>query len=256
MIDHETTTSTRSSAKRWGSAAALLAAGLAGGIVIAGTVSANAATGSPSPSASSTSGTAPSTPSGQAGQAGPSGGQAQKPAETALTGDTAAKVTAAALAKYPGATVDRVETDSEGVYEAHITTTDGKHVIVAVDKSFTVTGTQEMQGRGGKGGPGNGETPLTGTTADKVKAAALAKYPGATVDRVETDSEGVYEAHITTTDGKHVIVAVGKDFTVTGTQEMPAGGPRGGHGPNGQQGQPGGQSGTQADPAPSQSSTA
>ncbi|MFN8158427.1 MAG: hypothetical protein U0R68_13505 [Candidatus Nanopelagicales bacterium] len=240
MIDHETTTSTRSSAKRWGSAAALLAAGLAGGIVIAGTVTANAATGSPSPSASSSTG-APSgiqPPNGSSnGSSSTTGGQGQsRPAETELTGDTAAKVKAAALAKYPGATVDRVETDSEGVYEAHITTTDGKHIIVAVDTSFTVTGTQEMQGRGGQGGqggqggPGNGETPLTGTTAEKVKAAALAKYPGATVERVETDSEGVYEAHITTTDGKHVIVAVGKDFTVTGTQEMPAGGPGGGHG--------------------------
>jgi len=123
-----------------------------------------------------------------------------------------------------------------------------------------------LQGRGGKGGPGNGETPLTGTTADKVNAAALAKYPGATVDRLETDSEGVYEAHLTTTDGTHIIVAVGTDFTVTGTQEMPAGGPGGGHGPNGTDPDPsdddgpgtsnpgGSQQGTV--PAPSQSGTA
>ncbi|HET7902497.1 MAG TPA: PepSY domain-containing protein [Candidatus Nanopelagicales bacterium] len=236
MIDHETTTSTRSSAKRWGSAAALLAAGLAGGIVIAGTVSANAATSSPSPSASSGS-TSGSAPTGS--------GQGQKPAETALTGDTAAKVRAAALAKYPGATVDRVETDSDGVYEAHLTTTDGTHVTVEVDASFTVTGTEQGHGgRGGDGGPGKGETALSGTTADKVKAAALATYPGATVERLETDSDGVYEAHLTTTDGTHVIVAVGKDFTVTGTQDMPAGGGHGG---------PGDQTGQ---PAPSRSSTA
>ena len=63
-----------------------------------------------------------------------------------------------------------------------------------------------------------GETPLTGTTADKVKAAALAKYPGATMVRLETDSDGVYEAHVTTKAGDNVIVQVGKDFTVTGTQ--------------------------------------
>jgi uncharacterized membrane protein YkoI len=62
-----------------------------------------------------------------------------------------------------------------------------------------------------------GETPLTGTTADKVKAAALAKYPGATIDRLETDSDGVYEAHITTKAGQHVTVAVDKAFKVTGT---------------------------------------
>jgi len=63
-----------------------------------------------------------------------------------------------------------------------------------------------------------GETLLTGTTADKVKAAALAKYPGATIVRVETDSDGVYEAHITTKAGDEVTVEVDKSFTVTGTE--------------------------------------
>ena len=59
---------------------------------------------------------------------------------------------------------------------------------------------------------------LTGDTATKVTDAALAKYPGATIQRVETDSDGVYEAHIVTADGEQVIVQVGADFTVTGTQ--------------------------------------
>jgi hypothetical protein len=63
-----------------------------------------------------------------------------------------------------------------------------------------------------------GETPLTGTTAAKVKAAALAKYPGATIERLETDSDGVYEAHVTTKAGKEIIVQVGKTFAVTDTQ--------------------------------------
>ncbi|MCW2712351.1 MAG: hypothetical protein JWR64_1209, partial [Marmoricola sp.] len=62
------------------------------------------------------------------------------------------------------------------------------------------------------GGGHAGETALTGTTAAKVKAAALAKYPGATIDRLETDSDGVYEAHVTTKDGGELIVQVGKDF--------------------------------------------
>ena len=66
---------------------------------------------------------------------------------------------------------------------------------------------------------------LSGTTASKVRAAALAKYPNATIQRVETDSDGVYEAHIVTTTGQQVIVQVGKDFGVTGTQ---TGGPGGG----------------------------
>ena len=74
---------------------------------------------------------------------------------------------------------------------------------------------------------------LTGTTAGKVRAAALAKYPGATIQRVETDSEGVYEAHIVTTDGQPVIVQVGKDFAVTGTQTGGPGGPGGPGAPGG-----------------------
>lgn len=76
-----------------------------------------------------------------------------------------------------------------------------------------------------------GETPLTGATAAKVKAAALAKYPGATIDRLETDSDGVYEAHIVSTAGSDVIVQVGKDFSVTGTQQG-GGGDHDGDGPD------------------------
>ena len=68
---------------------------------------------------------------------------------------------------------------------------------------------------------------LSGTTADKVTAAAMEEYPGATIQRVETDSDGVYEAHLVTTDGDQVIVQVGEDFAVTGTQ---TGGGSGGHG--------------------------
>jgi hypothetical protein len=75
---------------------------------------------------------------------------------------------------------------------------------------------------------------LSGTTASKVRAAALAKYPKATIQRVETDSDGVYEAHIVTADGQQVIVAVGKDFTVTGTDSGggPGGGPHDGSAPS------------------------
>ena len=75
--------------------------------------------------------------------------------EKLLTGTTAEKVRAAALAKYPGATIQRVETDSDGVYEAHIVTKAGDQVIVQVDKSFAVTGTQTGGGPGGPGGHGD-----------------------------------------------------------------------------------------------------
>ncbi|MES1193135.1 MAG: hypothetical protein ABUM26_02345 [Solirubrobacterales bacterium] len=80
--------------------------------------------------------------------------------------------------------------------------------------------------------PGNpNEQALTGDTAEKVKAAALAKLPGATVLRVETDEGGVYEAHVRKTDGTEAEVHVDKDFAVTSVDTRPAGGPGGrGHG--------------------------
>ena len=66
---------------------------------------------------------------------------------------------------------------------------------------------------------GPGETVLTGATASKVRAAALAATPGATVIRVETDSAGAaYEAHLRKADGSEVTVKLDKGFHVTGTQ--------------------------------------
>jgi hypothetical protein len=76
-----------------------------------------------------------------AGQTDPS--QLQHGDEEALSGDTADKVRKAALAEYPGATVLRLETDSDGVYEAHLVKADGTPVTVEVDKSFQVTGEDE-----------------------------------------------------------------------------------------------------------------
>jgi hypothetical protein len=74
------------------------------------------------------------------------------------------------------------------------------------------------------------ETALTGTVADQVKAAALAKLPGATVLRVETDAGGVYEAHVRQADGTEAEVHVDQDYDVTSVDTRPAGGGRGGHG--------------------------
>ena len=63
--------------------------------------------------------------------------------EALLTGDTAAKVKAAALAAVPGGTVQRVENDAEGSpYEAHVTKADGTNVTVKVDSNFNVTSTE------------------------------------------------------------------------------------------------------------------
>lgn len=68
--------------------------------------------------------------------------------EELLTGDTAQKVTAAALAAVPGGTIERVETDAEGAaYEAHMTKADGSRVTVKFDTSFNVTGIESGPNR-------------------------------------------------------------------------------------------------------------
>ena len=120
----------------WGAKAALAAGGLLVGGVLVGTLTANAA---------DTTSTADQTgaydaPAGRRASGHIDESQSQRPDEELLSGDTASKVQAAALAKYPGATVLRVETDSDGVYEAHLETTDGQRVTVEVDKAFKVTG--------------------------------------------------------------------------------------------------------------------
>lgn len=126
-------------------AAVAISLGLIGGGLIGGYAVANAATSaSPSPSSSSGSTSNGSNP-GQppaGGNFDPSKGghTANGITETLLTGDTAAKVTAAAQAAVPGATIQRVETDAEGSpYEAHMQTSDGSIVTVKVDSNFKVT---------------------------------------------------------------------------------------------------------------------
>jgi hypothetical protein len=70
------------------------------------------------------------------------------------------------------------------------------------------------------GGQRSDETVLTGSTASKVEQLALAKVPGGTVVRVETDADGnaAYEAHMTKADGTPVTVYVDKSFTVVSVE--------------------------------------
>jgi hypothetical protein len=148
-----------------GAAAALVAGGLLAGGVLASTLAATAADNSPSatPSASSTA-AAPddAVPRDES--------KSQRPDEKLLTGTTADKVRKAALAKYPGATIQRIETDSDGVYEAHLVTAAGQPVTVEVGKDFTVTGEEAHGGHGGPGRPGDADdddaddTATTGTS--------------------------------------------------------------------------------------------
>jgi uncharacterized membrane protein YkoI len=88
----------------------------------------------------------------------------------------------------------------------------------------TATTATTASGYGGPGGPGGraDETPLTGETATKVKAAALEKVSGGTIVRVETDADhgSPYEAHVRKSDGTEVEVLVSKDFEVTAVNEL------------------------------------
>ena len=120
---------------------------------IGGAMAANAADSTPSPSSSATSA---------------QGGASHTPEEV-LTGDTAAKVEAAVKAAYSGATIDRMEKDSdgEGVYEAYITKADGTRVKVMLDESFAITG-EKTRGAGHHGKPGRGDhgpTPTASTSS-------------------------------------------------------------------------------------------
>ena len=197
------------SIKKAGTGVALVAAFALGGAAVAGAVQ--------SSSNSQAAATGTTTQQGN--------GRGDRPQETALTGDTAAKVRAAALAEVPGGTVERIENDGDGhaAYEAHITKADRSRITVYVNQQFEVVSTEAGRdhGRGGPGGRRSDETALSGDTAAKVRAAALAKAPGGTVERVETDGEGnaAYEAHITKADGSRITVYVDKQFNVVKVDE-------------------------------------
>lgn len=96
----------------------------------------------------------------------------------------------------------------------------------ATSTTPSASSSQSAQPQGRHSVNGKTETALTGDTAAKVKAAALAKVSG-TVDRLETnvDDSAPYEAHITKSDGSQVIVEVNSDFTVSSVSAMGAGHP-------------------------------
>ena len=134
-----------------------VAAGLAAavGLAVTGASLANAQTSTPTASTGYSSaqpgqGQPPSDRGGGAFNGNTDPTKPMRSDEKLLTGDTAAKVTAAAKAKEPNATIQRVETDSDGVYEAHMVRSDGTLITVQIDKNFAVTNVIV----GGPGGPG------------------------------------------------------------------------------------------------------
>jgi len=122
-----------------------------GAAALGGTAIAGAATGGSSSGSGSSGSAPPAAPSN--GQARPQfdpskgGHTVNGKTETLLTGDVAARVKAAALAKVSG-TVERVETnvDSSAPYEAHIKKADGTEVEVQVSSDYTVAAVNTMGG--------------------------------------------------------------------------------------------------------------
>jgi uncharacterized membrane protein YkoI len=92
----------------------------------------------------------------------------------------------------------------------------------ASTSSSAAATTQDDSGnsRGAFGGQRPDETLLTGDDASKVSAAALARFPGGTIERVETDADGnaKYESHMTKADGSRVTVYVNADFEVVSVE--------------------------------------
>jgi len=143
----------------------LVSAGVVAGAVIAATGFAAAAdtTTTPDTATASQQSADPDVPAQAPHRPGAPGGRdMNRSAEEALTGDVATKVEAAVMAKYPDATIERMEMDAgeEGVYEAHIIKADGTRAVVFLDAGFVVTGEKECGPGGGrhggpKGGPGH-----------------------------------------------------------------------------------------------------
>ena len=212
-------------------AAGLLTAGLVAGsfMTIAG---ANAASTDSTSSSSSSSAAAPATPPNFAAHT----------AEEAVTGTLATTLSDLAKAKVPGATVDRVEKDSDGVatYEVHMTKTDGTHVTVNFDANNAITSV-DTKPAGGPGGFGKGNPPaeVTGALATTLSDLAKAKVAGATVDHIFADTRNgaAYVVLMAKADGTHVAVHFDANNAILSVDTPPAGGPKGmggkGHGRGG-----------------------
>jgi hypothetical protein len=147
--------------RAWVRTVGLVGGGLVAGGILAGTLTANAATDEgTSTSTTQEDGAAMDCPGG-----GPRGDEEE------LTGDTAASVTDAVLAEYPDATIVRLETDSDGVYEAHIRTSEDEHLVVELDESFAITGTEEA-------GPGRGHGPRGEASEDGTSEGSTSEDDG------------------------------------------------------------------------------
>jgi len=142
--------------------AGLITAGVLAGAVVAGGV-ANAATTTPTPATSS----------GTSGSStfDPGGATPVRSDEEAVSSSVAAELEAAALAKVPGATVIRAETDAgDAAYEVHLRKSDGTLVTVKLDESYAVTAVEDGMGTGDPAPSGTNGTPPSGAPSAPANA--------------------------------------------------------------------------------------
>jgi uncharacterized membrane protein YkoI len=129
-----------------------------------------------------------------------------------------------------------------------VTTVRKTAITVAALGAFGLGGAAIAGAAGNNASPGSGSTAtgqrpqreqLSSDVAAKVKAAALAKVPGATVVRTEAGGPygTPYHAHVKTSDGKLQVVLVDSSFKATAVQDDQGragkGGGRGHGGPGG-----------------------
>jgi hypothetical protein len=181
------------------------------GLAIGATLAAGALVFGGSALANATSGTSSATGYSASGSYG--GGRGGS-ADTPVTGDQAAKVTAAVKAKDSAVTVTSVRSDPDGSYDV-LGTKAGSQVMYDVSKDLKTI----SEARGGRGGGhghgGSADTPVTGREAAKVTAAAKAKDPSITVTSVRKDPDGSYDV-LATKAGNQVMYDVSKDLnTIT-----------------------------------------
>ncbi|HOV01787.1 MAG TPA: hypothetical protein PK219_12460 [Dermatophilaceae bacterium] len=225
-------------------------------LAIGGSAIANAAD-NPTPtttsSATSTQGTADSGTTGTQGkgQRGGTGATGQQGSQdTPVTGDEAAKVSAAVTAKDSTVTVTSVRKDPDGSYDV-LGTKAGANVMFDVSADLA-TITENAGGPGGGKGGGMGgasqDTPVTGDEAAKVSAAVTAKDSTVTVTSVRKDPDGSYDV-LGTKAGANVMFDVSADLA---TITEHTGGPGGMGG--GKHGAPGAADSTQTAPSATSSS--
>ena len=94
-------------------------------------------------------------------------------------------------------------------------------------RSSTAGSTSSSSSSSTPGRPPNGETELSGETAAKAKAAALAAVAGGTVVRASTEdpsdpSKAAYEVHVRKGDGSEVEVLLDSSYKVLAVNAAPA----------------------------------